>query len=239
MQRYWLRIALGALAVFALGMAGISIYRNGVQELEALKHSADPITIPLALMPFQVDGDRLGRIHEVQIRRDAPKSISGVGLVVNLADSAAASDLPAACLLTVQDDHVTGGGPSFHCATPADSLADSLTTFGEVRFEPGGAVRTFFLPARIVGDWREGRSEMVSFDTEPGMARSRRRATIRIDNDSGKPVFELHADSTGARLRVRDDSGREVLQIDADSGGARLMVRDDSGSRKPSRQPRR
>ena len=63
MQRYWLRIALGALAVFVLGMTAISIYRNGRAKVEELANSADPITIPLAILPFQVDGDRMGRIE--------------------------------------------------------------------------------------------------------------------------------------------------------------------------------
>ncbi len=231
MQRYWLRIALGAFAVFALGMTAITIYRNGVAKVDALAGSTEPITIPLAIMPFRVDGDRLGRIQEVEIRRDAPKRVSGVGLVVKMSESATA-DLLSTCLLTVQETAVEPHGANFHCATPADSLADSLTAFGEVRFEPGGVVRAFFLPARVVDDWREGRSEFGSFHAQRPAAHSGGRAIIRVGNDSGDTVLELHADSAGARLRVRDDSGREVLQMDADSTGARLMVRGDSGRRK-------
>jgi hypothetical protein len=242
MQRYWLRIALGALGVFALGMVAISIYRNGRARVEALANSADPITIPLAILPFQVDGDRLGRIEEVQIRRDAPKRVSGLGLVVKMTDSAATDDLLAACRLTIQDTPTDHSSPSFHCATPADSLADSLTVFGDVRFEPGNVVRAFFLPARVVGEWREGRSDLISrvqgFNEQRKLhekhraAQAASRALIQIDNDSGDTVFELHADSTGARLRIRDDSGREVFKLDTDSAGARLMVRGDSAGRK-------
>jgi hypothetical protein len=235
MQRYWLRIALGALGVFALGMIAISIYRNGRARVEALANSADPITIPLAIMPFQVDGDRLGRIQEVQIRRDAPKRVSGVGLVVKMSDSAATEDLLADCRLTIHDAPADHRSPSFHCATPADSLADSLTVFGEVRFEPGSVVRAFFLPARVVDEWREGRSGLIQFDEQHRVAQSQSRAVIKIDNDSGDTVFELHADSTGARLRIRDDSGHEVFKMDADSAGAHLMVRGDSAGRKPRR----
>ncbi len=232
MQRYWIRIALGALGVFALGMIGISIYRNGVATVERVANSTAPITIPLAIMPFRLDGDRLGRIEEVQIRRDEPKQVSGVGLVVKMTDSAAARDRLGTCLLTIDVREPQQGGPSFRCATPADSLADSLTTFGEVRFEPGGVVRAFFLPGRVVGEWREGRSELITLDGKHRHGRTPQRATIRIGNDSGDTMFELHADSTGARLRIRDDAGREVFKLDADSTGARLMVRDDSVRRK-------
>jgi hypothetical protein len=239
MQRYWLRIALGALGIFVLGMAAISIYRNGVRKVETLANSADPITIPLAILPFRLDGDQLGRIEQVQIRRESPKRVSGVGLVVKTQDSAAADAALSPCLLTIREEAVQQHGPTFHCATPADSLADSLTVFGDVRFEPGGMMRAFFLPARVVAEWREGRSELFSFDQDHPKRGSQRRATIRIGNDSGDALFELHADSTGARLRVRDDTGHDVMLLDADSTGARLMVRDDSARRKGSPNARK
>jgi hypothetical protein len=235
MQRYWLRIAVGALLVFALGMTAISIYRNGRAKVETLANSADPITIPLGILPFQLDGDHLGRIQEVQIRRDAPNRVSGVGLVVKVSDSVRTGALLAGCRLTVHDHPADHRSASFHCATPADSLADSLTVFGDVRFEPQNVVQAFFLPARLVGEWRQGRSNLIHGDEQQRIARSKSRAVIKIDNDSGDTVFELHADSAGARLRIRDDSGREVFVMDADSAGAHLMLRDDSTGRKPRR----
>ena len=230
MQRYWLRIVLGALGIFLAGLTAISIYRNGVRKVAALANSADPITVPLAILPFRLDGDQLGRIEQVQIRRDAPKRVSGIGLVVKTADSVGAKAALGSCLLTIQETSVEQPGPTFHCASPADSLADSLTVFGEIRFEPGGELRAFFLPARVVAEWREGRTALRSFDQHS--RHSPGQATIRIGNDSGDPVFELQANSDGARIRVRDDSGHDVMLLDAKSTGARLMVRDDSAGRK-------
>lgn len=227
MQRYWLRIGLGALAVFALGMFGISMYRKGVAKVDALTSSADPINIPLAMMPFQVDGNRLGQIEKVQIRRDAPKRISGVGLVVKLAQASGAEALPEACVLTIAhqaDDH-----PQFHCANPADSLADSLTAFGEVRFEPGTVVRGFYLPARLIDEWRAGRSELMSVHGHD-QARRAARTVITVDSDSGDTLFELRADPSGARLRIRGDSGE--VNIRATAAGAAVTVREDTAGRK-------
>jgi hypothetical protein len=152
-----------------------------------------------------------------------------------MSDSAATESLLAACRLTINDTPPDHSSPAFHCASPADSAADSLTVFGDVRFEPGNVVRAFFLPARVVGEWRQGRSELLRLDEKQRAARAARRAVIQIGNDSGDTVFELHADSSGARLRIRDDSGREVVKMDADSGGARLMVRSDSAGRKSPR----
>jgi hypothetical protein len=232
MQRYWLRISLGALAVFAIGMFGISMYRKGVEKVATLTSSADPINIPLAMMPFQLDGSRLGRIEKVQIRRDAPKRISGVGLVVQLAEATAAEAVPEACVLTIAhqvDDH----GPQFHCANPADSLADSLTRFGDVRFEPGAVVRHFYLPGHVIEEWRAGRSELMSangHDHATQAARRAARTVITVDSDSGDTLFELRADSSGARLRIRGDSGE--VNIRATAAGAEFTVREDTGGRK-------
>ena len=227
MQRYWVRIALGALAVFTVGTAAIAMYHKGVEKVDLLANSADPITIPLPLLPFQVDGDRLGKIEEVQIRRETPKRISGVGLVVKLVGVPASDDLLPACLLTVTDQ-AEQQGPQFHCATPADSAADSLTAFGDVRFEPGSVIRSLYLPARVLDDWRDGRSELIQLE---GHHRTKiGRAVITIDGDSGDTVFELHADPSGARLRLRGDSGEVNLQ--ATPAGANLMLRSDSGGRK-------
>ena len=226
MQRYWLRIALGALAVFTVGMGAISMYRKGVRKVAAIANSADPITIPLALLPFQIDGAHLGQIEKVQIRRDAPKRISGVGFVVKLAGSSA-GDLPSPCLLTVRDD-MDQHGPQFHCATPADSLTDSLIAFGDVRFEPGTEVRNFYLPARVIDDWRSGRSNLVRLDGDTVMEES--RTVIRIKADSGDTALELEARPDGARLRIGGDSAG--VELRATAAGTHLMVRSDTGRRK-------
>ena len=226
MQRYWLRIALGALVVFAIGMGAISIYRKGVRKVSAIANSADPITIPLAMLPFQLDGAHLGQIEKVQIRRDAPKRVSGVGLVVKLAASAP-GDLPSPCLLTVRDD-VDQHGPQFHCATAADSLADSLTVFGDVRFQPGEEVRSFYLPARVIEDWRSGRRKLAHFDGDSILGSS--GTVIRVDSDSGDTALELEARPDGARLRIGGDSAQ--VELRATAAGAHLMVRSDTGRRK-------
>ncbi|HEU5170253.1 MAG TPA: hypothetical protein VFU46_06935 [Gemmatimonadales bacterium] len=242
-RRYWLRIALGALLVFGAGMASISLYHRGVHTVETLATTSEPITIPLSIMPFQLEGERIGRIQEIRIDRDQPDRIAGLAMRVRLSDSGAAAGL-AACALTVQNPGTVRPDPSFRCASPADSTADSLVPFGEVRFEPGGVTRAFLLPAGLVAEWRNAHAEIVAAPAEAGSAaesahqharraRARTRALIHIDNDSGRPVLELRADSTGAKLRVRDDTGRDVLYLDADSSGARLMVRGDSGRRKP------
>jgi hypothetical protein len=202
------------------------MYRKGVQKVSAIANSADPITIPLAMLPFRLDGAQLGQVEKVQIRRDAPKRVSGVGLVVKLAGSSS-GDLPSPCLLTVRDD-VDQHGPQFHCATAVDSLADSLTVFGDVRFQPGEEIRSFYLPARVIEDWRSGRRNLAHFDADSIAEAS--RTVIRIDADSGDTALELEARPDGARLRIGGDSAR--VELRATAAGAHLMVRSDTGRRK-------
>jgi hypothetical protein len=119
-------------------------------------------------------------------------------------------------------------GPQFHCATAADSITDSLTTFGEVRFEPGTEVRNFYLPARVIDDWRSGRSNLARLDGDSVVAAS--RTIIRITPDSSDTAVELEARPDGARLRIHGDSGG--VELRATAADAHLMVRSDTGRRK-------
>src|SRR5690606_27686418 len=79
MNRYWLRIGLGALAVFAVGYAGWRLVERGVGEVRDLAMSDQEISIPLfGALPFTVEGRRVGSLQRLTLLRDAPKQISGV-----------------------------------------------------------------------------------------------------------------------------------------------------------------
>ena len=43
MQRYWLRIVIGALATFGLGMLAFTGVRSGASKIERLKDTAEPL----------------------------------------------------------------------------------------------------------------------------------------------------------------------------------------------------
>src|SRR5688572_12473412 len=93
MRNYWLRIALGAAAIFTVGMIGVSLARQGVGRVRGVVEGSGPITLPIAFVPFKLDGQRLGNVSKVVLLRDAPKRISSVELEIKLKDSVLARGL--------------------------------------------------------------------------------------------------------------------------------------------------
>ena len=65
MRNYWLRIALGAAAIFTVGMIGVSLARQGVGHVRGVVEGSGPITLPVAFVPFKLDGRKLGTITKV------------------------------------------------------------------------------------------------------------------------------------------------------------------------------
>jgi hypothetical protein len=245
MQRYWVRIALGSLAIFTIGMVLIALFRNGIRQFEALAKSDRPIGIPLALLPFRLEGDQLGSVRRLELLRSAPKKVTGIRLIVRLQDSSAVDEVRN-CTITVREPMAFGGREGFSCATSADSATDQLERIGEIVIEPGGMVRAILAPAAQAAEWRANlydtaaaQAELAGLKAERLADSSARAVTIRADSthaiidirgDSAKPLVQLQADSHGAVLRVRNRAGKEILRMHADSTGASVTVSSDSSS---------
>jgi hypothetical protein len=240
MQRYWLRIALGATLVFALGMGVIALTRNSIRELRALATSTRPISIPLMAIPFRLGGTQIGNVRRFDLLRRSPSDFSGIRLTVRLDDSVAAARLPA-CRLTILDPETFADGNGFQCIGSSDSAAQHLKLIGEIVFEPGGVVRAIFAPADHADSWRNYDSAKVQAELARLHAKdlqdSAIRAIIRADSSgalinigpkSGPGLVQIQADPRGASLQVRDRSGRKIVHMHADSGGASLSVLADS-----------
>ena len=60
MRTYWLRILLGALAVFAVGMIGVTFARRTRDKVNAVVTGSGPLSIPLPFVPFELEGSKLG-----------------------------------------------------------------------------------------------------------------------------------------------------------------------------------
>jgi hypothetical protein len=243
-QRYWLKIALGALAVFAVGMVLIVLARASIGEVKALARSSRPIGIPLAaILPFRVDGRQLGNVRRVELLRTSPHEISGFRLIVRLRDSTGTTHL-GDCTLTMNDpdSFATRGG--FGCEV-GDSGSGHLKRIGEVVFEPGGAVRAIFAPADHAAPWRGHdfaalQAEVARLQAD-GLADSAARVRIEADSaralievggDSAGALLRIQADSHGARMQFRDRSGRDVFRLRADPTGASVSVLGDSAAQK-------
>jgi len=232
MQRYWLKIALGAVAVFGLGMGVIALVSNSIHEVKSVVASNRPIGIPLMILPFRLDGDQIGSIRRLELLRTSPGEVSGIRLTVRLRDSVTSAQIPD-CRLTIYERHALGGRHGFQCRESSDSAAEHLKQIGEVVFEPGGAVRAIFAPADHVAPWgtydtASVRAELARLQAD-GLADSA-GAVIEVGRHA-EQLVRIQADSHGASMRIRDRSGRNLVRLHADSTGASFSILEDSAGR--------
>jgi hypothetical protein len=164
MRSYWMRILLGALAVFAIGMVGVSLFRRGREKVTEVVTGSGPLSLSVPFVPFQLDGNRLGTVERLVINRMAPKKVSSVDLQVKLDDSLVAQGL-AGCRLAanLESDSTTprdvnlhanrmGDRAFFFCAT-SDS---ALVPFGTVTLTPGDVTVPLLVPRTLAETFRSG-----------------------------------------------------------------------------------
>jgi hypothetical protein len=159
MRNYWLKILLGALAIFAVGMIGVTLARRGIAGVERVVVSDQPLTIPLALVPFELQGERLGKLDHVTLFRKSPQEVTAVELEVNLADSLVARGLAGCRLVANVETRGDSGidirvGPRastvFYCAGPDDSTTADLLEYGHAKLQPGDIQIPLLLPRDLV-----------------------------------------------------------------------------------------
>src|SRR4051794_1663253 len=212
MRNYWLRIALGALAIFIVGMVGVTLAKQGVGRVRHVVEGTGPISVPLAFIPFHLNGQKLGTVSRVVLLREAPKQISAVQLEAKVRDSAVARGL-AGCRLTANldkdetrgDIHIRTGKRAvgvFTCLHAGDS-APGFQEFGRATFQPGNVTVPLLLPDDMVNDLREGH-----FDDSDVQ-------------DSIAAAAEAQAESIGDAAEARADSIAEAASSRADSIEAR------------------
>jgi hypothetical protein len=232
MNRYWLKIAIGALLVFCIGTAAMAAVRKGKAEVRHFLASAGArIPLQLANLKFRFEGRNVGSITGIDIQRTAPGDPGRVTVRVSLVD---ASDIEGLrnCSLTTDDLSHLDQRTGFRCAASSELGAGDLVETGKIVFEPGSVTRPLFLLQRDVDHWN--RSDIRSLDASlntvaHGGVRARGNFDIRNQDGPGKGSFTLQADSQGAVFSVKDDAGRSLVDFRADQGGVNLNVRDRRG----------
>jgi hypothetical protein len=183
---------------------------------------------------FRLDGDRLGSIEHLTIRRARRGDLPEVTLLVVLQDRADADRLQHCDLIPIDGDDVAGD-EGFTCAEVDDA---DLATIGYARVEPLGITRPIRLTERAAGKMRQGDPFEVNADAGGQVRVSARGhhgegvrvlahstgASIKIDDAIGRAIFRLLADSNGASLRVRGKDGRDLVKMDANGGGFSLTI---------------
>jgi hypothetical protein len=241
MRSYWMRILAGALAVFALGMVGVTLWRRGVVKVSEVVSGTGPLSFPLPFVPFQLDGTKLGRVERMVVNRETPKKVSSVDLEVKLDDSLVAQGL-AGCRLAanVESDSSVPGDINLHvnrvgdrtfffCATNDSAFVE----FGKVRLKPGDVIVPLLVPQSLAehlrkGDWGNGAdSADVLVQRAESLAGMTEQATesLAAARDQRDAAIRLVRSKLGDSLRVagqrRADSLREALTRMADSAGGR------------------
>jgi hypothetical protein len=228
MRNYWLKILLGALGIFAVGMIGVIIVRSGIAKVNSVVHSDEPITIPLGLVPFALAGERLGTLDHVTLYRESPSHVSEVELTVDLADSLLAEGLSGCRLVAnIEGDNrergvnIRVGSDSadqnaFRCLS-GDSTPPDFVEYGTAIFNPGEVEVPLLLPAELVTELQS-----LEFDHDPTGADS--LGGIDVPADSIAARVEREIDSAMLRRRpgeTRQDATRRF----ADSIRAEAMKR--------------
>jgi hypothetical protein len=206
MTRYWLKIGLGAVAIFVAGMVVIAIARAVIASVRRVAETGEPISVPLAFLPFRFDGEQLGTFERLVLRRKSPHEVSAVELRVKLADTAAAERLPDCPLVADFGPGPPGHRPitnaNFTCAR-GDSTA-GLEQFGQVSFRPGDRTVVLFLPADIA---MRIRHETIDVRPEPGTDSAAEPASRMADSIAA--LAEQRADSISRTVLRRADSVRQ------------------------------
>jgi hypothetical protein len=219
-QRYWLRIAAGALITFGIGMTVVVATRHGVG---AVKHSVSGAlgSIPLAVLPVRVDGRQLGTLRAVEVQPTAQGRGAGIGagagapavhITVQATDSVLGAQFER-CILVPNIGHGNRRFADFKCIAPADTGGAGLRKLGEIVVEPAGATLDIMVPDSQLARWHQ----------------------VSASDFGDVKSVHIQADSNGAVIDIRDRRGRKLFHLEADSGGARIGVRDDSSARAAKR----
>lgn len=130
MGKYWLKIGLGAAAIFLVG----SVIVRAASSVRERVHSDESVTIPLgafgAYLPMKLDGVKIGTLRSLTIQRSSPREIAGFVIRARATDAAALEQLRE-CHVSVTDATNIDERTTFFCLK-SDS---GYQAFGELRVE--------------------------------------------------------------------------------------------------------
>ena len=229
MRNYWLRIAFGVAALFGAGIIAGTLMKRGATRVHEVVEGTGPLSLPVSIIPFKLDGQKLGRISKVVLHRDVPNHISAVELEIKLSDSVLARGLEG-CRLAANLDadrgprgtEVHAGRLSrgvFSCLHGDDTIPD-LQEFGHAVFQPGHVSVPLLLPNDIVDDLKQGEFDSEAQDSIGEAAQASAdsiEAEAEALADSIAAAAETHADSIVARSQQLMDSLRKEGMRRADS----------------------
>jgi len=228
--RYWIKISLGALVIFAVGMMFVGVGHKGSAWADHVAHSSGPISIPLVFVPFKLDGESIGSIKRLDILRETPEQVTGAVISVKLRNGVG---LPAeSCQLAIDDLEDIGDGATFYCADAAQRAAEELVPFGNVEFLPGGAHRALLLPLEVVEEIGDNMDVDVQVDHATATSSAHVERVQRVERIVAQQEANARATEAAISIRIMDALNDAGFMLDADSNGLIMSVRDGSDGTK-------
>lgn len=217
---YWIKIALGALGVFAIGMFAVSMFRTGTDRVQDVLAEMPRVmaSIPEHLDPLRIGGSEAGSVNRVHLVRTMEGDRS---MEITLAPNDSGLALLAACPALVGPiDSIFEGG--LRCAV-ADSFLDH-EEYGALIVEGREATLPLYATAADVEEFRgDANHTPAEVDIR---ADSAGETNVTVIDENGRERVRVIADSSGAKIEIRDSDGHHVFSLDADSMGLRFNARD-------------
>jgi hypothetical protein len=212
----WIKIVLGMLVIFGVGMVVRAGILSGKSKVEELTQGTASISIPMLGMPFRTASGELGSIQRLHVDRSAPKLVSGFRLAVTL-NAGVDVDQFDNCEVTVTNPETIDENTAFACLTEADSGFSELVEFGTITFRPSGEVHRLMVPESV-------RDEIQQAGREPAVAAA-------VAESAGDSTFEVTTDSSAGRLSIKVN-GRQLIDIRGDSSGGTVLIIDPETGKK-------
>ncbi|MEP6574002.1 MAG: hypothetical protein ABJD11_14965 [Gemmatimonadota bacterium] len=191
MKNYWTKIALGVLLVFGIGMGAVYGAKAMGGKISHAMNSTDPISLPIAFVPFKLNGTKLGSVDKVILLRTEPRHIASAKVILELTDPGSVSKLQG-CSLALDDVEHLNEHTTFRCAS-ADS-EQGLTSIGYAIIRGTTDSFPLLMPTKAANDLRQTKFELHGKDFN-----------MSSDSDSASDALDARADSIDdASDRVAD-----------------------------------
>lgn len=221
MDKYWLRIGLGALGVFGVGLLLVRGIEYGKDRVKGVIAGKDPITVPIGFLPFNVDGERFGTVRTLKLIRDDAQHLESVQLAVRLGDRADAERLPK-CDLYLENPHEISDSSTFVCA-PAEGIADgSLRQLGTILLTPTDRRITFYADSAAVAEFRKDQLGLNLIESSSDGADAASSAVA--DAAQGFADGVAGRDEPATASGVSSGADAKTVRISAGLGGFRMQV---------------
>ena len=169
MRNYWLRIALGAFAIFAVGMLIVSGSRKARHSVEEIAEGTGPITVPLAFLPFEIDGQRAGTLRRLRVFRDSLQEPTRLEVQVSVSDSSAVQRF-AACILAIEEHNDKVQPNDFRCLAATDTAGRDLVQFGDVELRGYPGSYALYAPREHVESLKKNSESSLQVEEQQARA---------------------------------------------------------------------